>query len=209
MYEISSNIISQFEQDLYTVLEATSRMSFQLQMLTAEIRKSNRNSNETMNFNNEGRSKMFSSTPITRIINENKGSSQWGDTFASSVGMATTTGLSPDEMEFQPKNTVFNDIVYPSSSTTKITPILTDNVSNLSQTYPYASPNYTTMQPRQSRDSRESRESPFNSQSYYDKSSKVTMNTNTSVSRRVQNNKLEIDLKNLSKKLDNIKNNFM
>jgi len=172
-------------------------MSFQLQMLTAEVRKSNRNSNETINFNHESRSKMFSSTPINRVVSENKGSSQWGDTFS--------TGSSPDEREFlQPKNTVFNDIVYPSTSATKITPISTDISNSLSQTYPYASPKYINMQPRPMRES-----PPANSHSYYDRTPKVTINTNTSVPRRTQSNKLEMDLKLLSRKLDSIKSNFM
>jgi hypothetical protein len=60
------------------------------------------------------------------------------------------------------------------------------------------------MQPRPMRES-----PPANSHSYYDRTPKVTINTNTSVPRRTQSNKLEMDLKLLSRKLDSIKSNFM
>ena len=207
-YDNGANIISQFEQDLYTLLESTSRMSFQLQMLTAEIRKSYRNSNESITFNQDARSKIFSSTPITRADNDNRGSSQWGDTF-STVGLgATTAGSSPEDREFmQPvKNSVFNDIVYPPSSVTKITPISIDVSNNLSQTYPYASPKYgSSMQPRLMKES-----PPANNHSFYDKSPKVSINTSNSIPRRAPSNKLEMDLKILSKKLDSLNStNFM
>lgn len=224
----NGNLISQFEQDLFILIEQTSRMSLQIQILTSEFRKTNISKNGLVDHSNgiETRSKLFSSssvgsssssTPINRIIIDNK-SSAWGDNFSSSVGLGGLLSSSNDDREGlegreysqqSVQNNAFNDIVFHPSSSSKLSRdvplnVFTEYNSNLSYTYPYASsPKYSINGPPR-------RSPPKNNNLGYDKSPKLSSIMKTSVPKRTINNKLEVDLKLLSKKLDNLNNsNFI